>query len=169
MPFNLLKRYNQLLELASFDERERKKSLMAIFNRDIVENTNFKFEGKQIQPTPIDGEIKISTLYSHLTTVMIDKKTRAREFDLHRSLRLHWVKYHIDRNKTDNMLIFSVKEPEGFRTYIYDKTEKYVVVLEPLRDIDEYYLLSAYYLRGKDAKRNKFLKKYKKYRLDEVL
>lgn len=169
MPFNLLKKYNQLLELASFNPYERKKSLMGVFNQDIVENKNFKFEGKQINPTPVDGQIVIDTLFTHLTTVIVDKKTNKREFEMSRSQRLHWVKYHIDKKKTDNMLIFSVKEPNGNRTYIYDKDEKYVIVLEPLRKVNEYYLLTAYHLQGKDAKRNKFLKKYKKYRLDEVL
>ena len=135
MPYNLLKKYNQLLELSSLNEYQRKNSLMGIFNRDIVENTSFKFEKKAIHPTPIDGKIKIDTLYTHLTTVITDKKTQKREFDIHRSQRLHWVKYHIDKKKKDEMLIFSVKEPNGFRTYIYDKTEKYVIVLEPLTQL----------------------------------
>lgn len=65
------------------------------------------------------------------------------------------------------MLHFSVREPAGVRTYIYDKNEKYVVILEPLRRVDEYYLLTAYHLTGKDAKRNKILKKYKR-KLDEL-
>lgn len=64
---------------------------------------------------------------------------------------------------------YAIKEPNGFRTYIYDKTEKYVVVLEPLRKVNEYYLLTAYNLRGKDAKKNKFIRKYKMRRLNEVL
>ena len=51
------------------------------------------------------------------------------------------------------MLCFSVKEPEGIRTYIYDKNEKYVIVLEPKHKNTIYYLLTAYHLRGKDAKK----------------
>jgi len=66
------------------------------------------------------------------------------------------------------MLFFSVKEPEGVRTYIYDTDEKYVIILEPLRNINQYYLLTAYHLMGKDAKRDKILNKYKR-KLDEVL
>ena len=77
------------------------------------------------------------------------------------------MKFHIDESKDDDVLQFSVKEPEGVRTYIYDKTEKYVVVLEPLRKVNEYYLLTAYHLTGKDAKRNKILKKYKR-KLNEI-
>src|SRR3989339_1889123 len=112
MPLNLLKKYNQLLELTSFGERDRTASLLGIFNRDIATNNYFKFENKEIKPTPLDGEIKMSTLFSHLTTEIVDKETRKREFDIHRSSRLHWVKYHIDKSKKDNMLIFSVDEPE---------------------------------------------------------
>ena len=168
MPLNLLKRYNQLLELGAFNDHQRKQSLLGIFNRDFTNNPNLRFLQKQVTPTPADGEIKMDTLFTHLTTVIVDQATRKREFELQRSLRLHWVRFHIDGKKPDNMMIFSVKEPEGFRTYIYDKDEKYVVVLEPLRDRTSYYLLTAYYVTGKDAKRNKFEKKYKR-KLNEVL
>jgi len=168
MPFNLLKKYNQLLELAGFDELKRELSLKGVFNRDIVNNPNFIFRGKRILPTPDSGVIKMETLFKHLTTVIVDKNTRKREFDLYRSLRLHWVKFHIEEQKTENMLIFSVKEPEGVRTYIYDKDEKYVIILEPLRNKNEYYLLTAYYLSGKDSKRDKIVKKYNR-RLDNIL
>ena len=72
---------------------------------------------------------------------------------------------HIEK---DNMLVFSVKEPDGLRTYIFDKDENYVIVLEPLREKNEYYLLTAFHIRGKDAQRNKFGKKYAR-RLPETL
>ena len=108
----------------------------------------------------------METLYRHLTTVIVDDE-RCREFDVHRSQRLHWIKYHIEEKKTSDMLCFSVKEPRGIRTYIYDKDEKYVIVLEPKFNNTIYYLLTAYHLRGKDAKRNSILKKYKR-RLGEV-
>ena len=65
------------------------------------------------------------------------------------------------------MFLFSVKEPEGIRTYYYDADEKYVIVLEPLRCGDAYYLLTAYYIKGKDEKRNKIEKKYKR-KLDVI-
>lgn len=99
---------------------------------------------------------------------MVDKETRKREYDNNRAIRLHWVKYHLDNGKKENMYLFSVKEPEGYRTYLYDKDEKYVVVLEPLRNKNEYYLLTAYYLSGKDVKRDKIMAKYKKRRLNDV-
>lgn len=168
MPYNLLRKYNELLEIASFNENQRTNSLKGVFNRDIANNTQFTFQAKPINPTPKDGEIPMETLFSHLTTIIIDKETNKREFDIHRSIRLHWIRHHAEQRKKENMLIFSVKEPEGNRTYIYDKDEKYVIILEPLRNKNEYYLLTAYYLMGKDEKRDKMGRKYKR-RLPEVL
>lgn len=169
MPFNQIKKYASLLDITGMSPHERTISLKNIFNRDITQDyVNFKFKTKQITPTPLDGEITMDTLFRHLTTVIVDKKTRKREFDVHRSQRLHWIKYHIQETKKVNMLIYSTKEPNGYRTYIYDINEKYVIVLEPLRKREEYYLLTAYYVRGKDAKRNKFEKKYRR-RLGELL
>jgi hypothetical protein len=169
MPFNLMKKYNELLEIGAMSPVVRTKSLRAVFDRDISNNPNFSFRKKAIYPTPKeDGIVKMDILFDHLTKKVVDEKTKSREFDNDRSQRLHWIKYHIDENKLENVLIYSVKEPNGKRTYIYDKDEKYVVILEPLRSGDAYYLLTAYYVKGKDAKRNKFVKKYK-LRLDEVL
>lgn len=168
MPLNLLKIYNQHLDIGALQEHQRRQSLMGVFNRDFTNNINLKFRKKQISPTPADGKIEMDTLFTHLTTVIVDPATRKREFELERSIRLHWVKYHIDGSKIDNMLIFSVNEPEGIRTYIYDKDEKYVVVLEPLRDGKGYYLLTAFHVRGKDAQRDKFIKKYKR-KLDDIV
>lgn len=168
MPLNLLKKYNDLLDVGAYNQQQRKSSLQAVFNRDIAENAYFKFNKKRIQPTPLDGDIVMDTLFTHLTTVITNYNTKQREFDVQRAIRLHWVKHHIDFKKKENILHFSVKEPQGNRTYIYDKDEKYVIVLEPLRKVDEYYLLTAYHLTGRDAKRNKILKKYKR-RLTELL
>jgi hypothetical protein len=162
MPLNLLKIYNQLLEITAMNDAERKKSLKGIFNRDIVENPKFRFQNKSINPTPAEGQDSMDRLFTHLTTVITDKSINRREFDMPRSVRLHWLKYHIDQNKKDNMLIFSVDEPIGKRTYIYDKDEYYVIVLEPMRKKNEYYLLTAYYLEGKDKTRNKIMKKYER-------
>lgn len=167
MPLNLLKTYNDLLDFGAYNDYQRRQSLQGVFDRDFTNNPNLSFKDKPIQPTPKNGEIPMATLFSHLTTVVTDKATRQRTFDIVRSKRLHWVRFHIDNNKADDMLHFSVREPAGVRTYIYDKNEKYVVILEPLRRVDEYYLLTAYHLTGKDAKRNKILKKYKR-KLDEL-
>jgi hypothetical protein len=168
MALNLLKKYNQLLDIVALNDFQRKKSLRGIFVRDITDNPNFKFQTKQINPTPADGQDSMERLFTHLTTVITDKTTNGREFDPARSVRLHWIKYHIDENKTDNMYVFSVAEPFGTRTYIYDRDEQYVIVLEPLRTKSEYYLLTAYYLEGKDKAREKMMKKYRR-KLDDVV
>lgn len=168
MPFNLTKIYNALLDIISMSERQRTESLKRIFKRDF-EDSSAVFEGKPIHPTPQhDGELPMETLFRHLTTEMVDKTTRERVFEMERSKRLHWVRYHLDQKKQDNMLLFSVHEREGVRTYYYDKDENYVIVLEPRRDGESYYLLTAYHIRGKDAQRNKMEKKYKR-RLPKVL
>lgn len=165
MPFNLLKIYNQHLEIAHMNDFERKESLMRVFNRDIANNDNFIIFGKQITPTHEDGEIKMSTLFTHLTTEIIDKATKARGFDISRACRLHWVKHHIVNH--NQFIVFSVKEPEGIRTYLYNQVEKYVIILEPLRDGTSYYLITAYHLTGRDNKRDKIMKKQKR-KLDKV-
>ena len=66
------------------------------------------------------------------------------------------------------MLLFTVKEPEGLRTYLYDEDEKYVVVLEPRVSSNVYFLLSAHYIQGKDAQRDKMRKKYKR-KLNDII
>jgi hypothetical protein len=166
MPLNQIKAYNSLLDISGLAERDRKISLKAIFDRDITNNANFKFRSKTIQPTPKEGELKLETLFTHLTTVVVDYKTKKREYDLYRSQRLHWLKYHVEEKRKQGMLVFSAKDKGGIRTYIYDQAEHYVIVLEPLRKINEYYLLTAYHLRGKDNK--KIENKYKRRRLTEL-
>ncbi len=160
MPTNLLKKYNQLLELRALNEFQRQKSLLGIFNRDIVNNDNFSFRHKRLNPTPADGENAMQLLFRHLTTVITDKATRHREFEYKRSVRLHWIRFHVEESKKENVYVFSVDEPSGKRTYIYDKDEEYVIVLEPMRRKPEYYLLSAYHLDGKDLAREKMMRKY---------
>lgn len=163
MPFNLLKKYNDLLEIGAMSPRDRVKSLRGVFDRDIYNNPKFSFRKKPIYPTPKEnGDLKMNILFDHLTRREIDKETKSREFDNDRAQRLHWIRFHIEEKKRDEMLIYSVRERNGLRTYIYDKVENYVVILEPLRTLDAYYLLTAYPVKGKDAKRNKFVKKYKR-------
>ena len=54
-------------------------------------------------------------------------------------------------------------DPSAVPTHrLKDKDEKYVIVLEPLHYKDEYFLLTAYHLEGKDAARDKMVKKYKR-------
>lgn len=165
---NQIKIYNQLLDLLSLRERDRDVSLRKIFDRDIQNNPNFAFEKKQIHPTPKDdGQIALDVLFLHLTRTVDNMETKSRVFDIHRSARLHWIRYHVEKNKANNMLYFSTREPQGIKTYIYDIDERYVIVLEPLRNGLGYYLLSAHLLIGKDEKRDKILQKYKR-KLDTI-
>lgn len=160
--FNLTKKYNQLLELAMLAPEQRKQSLLRIFNRDIAQNDNFNFRSKKIYPITKEEQDRMETLFVHLTTEKVDYKENKREYDSFRSERLHWIKYHIEENKQDNMLIFSIDDVKyGIRTYIYDVIEKYVIILEPYRNGQSYYLITAYYLQGGGDK-NKIESKYKR-------
>lgn len=142
MPYNLLKKYNELLDLLGLPVERCIQSLKGIFKRDF-EESQATFNGKPVYPTPKNnGELPMLTLFTHLTTEMTDKFR-------------------------DNMLLFSVNEPEGIRTYCYDEDENYVIILEPNRDKTFYYLLTAYPVRGKDKARNKIRKKYRR-KLAEV-
>jgi hypothetical protein len=165
MPTNLLKVYPALLEIDHLDETQRTASLMGVFNRDIGENTDIIFRTKKINPTKGE-EDAMAILFKHLTTKIIDEKTRERTFEFQRSKRLHWIKYHLDENKKQNVLIFSVIDPEGIRTYIFDQDQNYVIILEPYRSKTEYYLITAYYLEGRNSEKIK--KKYNR-RLSEVV
>ncbi|MDY5356776.1 MAG: hypothetical protein SPG52_02385 [Candidatus Cryptobacteroides sp.] len=84
----------------------------------------------KLKPIPAEGEDTMERFFRHLTTVITDKATRQREYDPSRSVRLHWVRYHLEERKNDNM--------------------------------DEYYLLTAYYMEGKDNARNRMAKKWKR-------
>lgn len=170
MPLNLTKRYNHLLDLIGMAERQRNESLRRVFNRDIQNNPAFFFNGRPIYPTPREnGLIAMENLFNHLTRKEVDSDTHHREFDLGRSQRMHWIRHHVEQRKTTNMLYFSVDEPRCVRTYIYDIDEEYVIVLEPLRNKNAYYLLTAYHLEGKDRARNKIINKYNRRRLDYLL
>lgn len=167
---NLTKTYNDHLDIIGMDERTRTSSLWRIFNRDIIANPRFTFRGKPILPTPKEnGEIAMGNLFNHLTRKMEHDAERHRVFDMDRSVRLHWIRHHIEEQKQRQMLYFSVAEPAGKRTYIYDIDEQYVIVLEPRRNGTAYYLLTAYHLQGKDATRNKIMAKYQKRRLRNIL
>lgn len=167
MPFNQLKKYNQLLELNSYTEKQRIVCLRQIYDRDIVPEKRIIFRKKPLNPTPHENKIDLDRHFYHLTTKTVDEKTKQREYDKDRCERLHWVKFHIEEKKKEDVLVFSVKEPQGIRTYIYDSIEKFVVVLEPLRKVEEYYLLTAYLVQGRDKERDKFMKKYKR-KLDTI-
>lgn len=151
MPFNLLKCYNECLELESLTENQRSESLRKIFNRDFIMYQN-KFKHKNIIPTPKDGEDTMGTLFNHLTRCKDSVSANGeRLFDIHRSKRIHWIRYHFE-NRVDSVCIFSVQEKDGIRTYIFNKDESYVIVLEPKKD-NYYFLITAYHLKGGDKRK----------------
>lgn len=174
MPLNLTIKYPRLLDVGQYNEYERKESLMRIFKRDIEENINFQFRKKAIRPTKKEGEAPMQTLYRHLTTKEDKdekgKKLGTRTFEMARSIRLHWIKVHVDENTKSEIEVFSYEDRiEGkdvIRTYIYDKTNEYVVILEPQRNKLDYYLLTAYYLNEPGGKKQ--IEKKLKRKLDEV-
>ncbi len=167
--FNILKQYNDLLELNYLSPHERTRSLKEIFDRDIRNNSSFKFRQKTIRPIKTDGEPDLDTLFQHLTRRLTEKtdikgreyKSRS-EFDMKRSERLHWIWHHIQEK--EEIKIFSVKDRvrgrDKIRTYLFDEQEKYAIVLEPYRNTEDYYLLSAYYLEKKFGGPETIMKKY---------
>ena len=160
MPFNSIKKYPELLELMHLGERERKKDLRDIFDRDITDNPSFIFNKKVIRPTKKDGQIDLGNVFNHLITEDFfeegkdGKKIKRRQFESHRAHRLHWLKTHVDNN-IKNLELFSVEERDQrkrkniVRTYILNLEEKYVVILEPQNSNQDYYLITAYYLNKK--------------------
>lgn len=174
MPLNLTKKYHHLLDVGQYNEYQRKESLMRIFKRDIEDNLNFKFRVKQIRPTKIEGESPMQTLFHHLTTKEDKddkgKKLGTRSFEMARSIRLHWIKVHTEEKTNHDIVVFSYEDRiEGkdiIRTYIYNKTHEYVVILEPQRSNLDYYLLTAYHLNEPGGKKQ--IEKKMKKKLDEV-
>jgi hypothetical protein len=155
MPTNLLKVYNQLLELLYPSLPENIGSLYRVFNRDFC-NVAIHCRGTRVEPTPAQGEDNMQRLFRHLTTVITDEKTKKREFESARSIRLHWIRYHLEGKAPEKLLGFKVQDEN--RVYLLDKVERYVVILEPLRNVSAYYLLTAYPLEPASFK--KILKKY---------
>jgi hypothetical protein len=177
MPTNLLKVYPQLLELGHLTEYQRTESLKNVFKRDIEDNPHLNFRTKIIRP--IKGEEPAMViLFKHLTCEEIqeegeDGKTfPKRVFEMTRSQRLHWIRFHLEEKKIDNVLVFSVEERDQkkrqdiIRTYIYDVEQKYLIVLDPQRSLKDYYLVTAYYLNKEYGEKK--IKKMIKKRLPEV-
>lgn len=173
MPTNLLRRYPEFLEILHLFERDRTTTLRKIFDRDIENNTSLNFRSKIIRPIKRDGQIDMDTLFEHLITEEIEieessgYKYKKREFEPDRSIRLHWIKYHIEENKSDRFKVFSIDERDQKRrtnvikTYLWDIEQKYIIVLEPQKSNRDYYLLSAHYL-NKDYGVKQMKKKFKR-------
>ena len=170
MDFNTLKKYPDLLDLAYLTVPQRNESLKKIFRRDIEDNPTFNFRTKIIRPIKKEGQIPMEVLLHHLTTKddkdEKGKKLGSRSFEMARSQRLHWVKFHIEEQKKEDVDVFSFKDRVNgksiIRTYIYDLKQEYVIILEPQKSGLDYFLLTAYYLNepgGKNQIENKRKKK----------
>jgi hypothetical protein len=162
MPLNLTKTYNSLLDMVYPTIHKNVNSFRLVFNRDFIELGEIQFRGKKIKPTTSsDGEDSMDRLFTHLTTIVTDKKTKKREFESDRSIRIHWVRYHIEEKIKEKVIVFSIKDEN--RTYILNQDERYVVILEPLRNGTDFYLLSAYPLQPSSYKNimNRFEKRGK--------
>jgi len=155
MPTNLIIRYNQLLELAYLTPAQRTVSLGGVFRRDFEEKAaELAFRSQRVYPIPGE-EDNLKRLFRHLTTVVVDHATGKREYEAERSERLHWVRVHILEQITTPCLVFYAEDPEGERLYIFNEAERYVVVLQPLRKVDAFYLLTAYRLEPRNMKKIK--------------
>lgn len=179
MAINYIKKYNALLELNHLNERDRKISLKAIFDRDIADNQNFSFNSKIIRPLKKEDKIDVESLFKHLTYKTEDetdnkgKVIQTRDFfDFERSKRLHWILPHVESKIPDVINVFSainrVRGKDVIRTYIHNIQEDYIIILEPQRSGQDYYFITAYYLEKKYGGLNMIKNKYKN-KLDEVL
>lgn len=158
MPSNLLKIYNKHLEMLYGSMAQNIASLRAVFNRDFS-GANFLFKDHPIKPTTAEnGEDSMDRLFRHLTTVIVDQATKHREFEVERSIRIHWIKHLIMNWHNNNIVIFKI--PDENRIYLLDKNEKYVIVFEPLRNGTAVFLLTAYKLEPSRYKN--LMRKYEK-------
>ena len=128
MPFNLLKKYPELLEILHMNEHQRKESLMRIYKRDIEDNPNFKFREKQIYPTKSDGVADMGRQFTHLTCEEAKETDEngnllpaKRVFEKDRSQRLHWINHHIQELSSENIEVFSVTERDQKNAAILPK------------------------------------------------
>lgn len=173
MPLNLIKRYPQLLELSHLSEHARNLSLRGIYDRDHQSAPTPVFRLRAIRPLKgIDTPPDIDIVFRHLITEEVPLPTggRKREFDIHRSQRLHWIRFHLDERRPDLINVFSAEDwkdgKRRVRTYILDSAERYVVILEPFRKQPDYYLVTAFFLEPRNLKK---MKQRAKRKLPDVL
>jgi hypothetical protein len=148
MPANLIKTYNQLLDLLYPTFKKNLESIRKVFDRDFTPG-DISFNTYPVSPAPKEGQDKMEILFSHLTTEVIDEATRKRTFEQSRAVRLHWVRYHLEESKQFN----AYEVDEDNKVYIVNKAEKYVVILEWLRNKTRFYLLTAYPLYPNNYKK----------------
>ena len=173
---NLIKQYPDLLELVYYTEGQRQQSLQRIFVRDIEENEEFKFQNRRIRPIKgQEAESDMAILFRHLTTHEIEVTEEGRTFvrrifEMERSVRLHWIKHHVESTNPEVIEVFSTEDRSQtgknvIRTYIFDEKQRYVIVLEPYRKHPDYYLITAYHLEERNLKK---MKNKMKRRLDKI-
>ncbi len=178
MAINIIKRYSDFLELNHYSSSQKTASLKTIFDRDIGDNVNFKFKNKIIRPLKKEDVIDVESLFKHLThrtDRTKDKKGKViisrSIFDVERSKRLHWISPHLKGKITDEVKIFSsnnrIRGKNVIRTYIYNVTQDYVIILQPQRSKLDYYFITAYYLEKKYGGPKMINNKYKN-KLEEV-
>lgn len=177
MPTNFLKTYPDLLELSYLTQPQRTISLLGIFKRDFEDNPALNFRSKKIRPLKGD-QPPMELLFRHLTTEELTERDETgrnytkRVFEMDRSQRMHWIRFHLEERKPENLQVFSVEERDQkhrmdiIRTYIYDNKQKYVIVLDPQRSKKDYYLVTAYYLNKELGEKK--MKKLVKRKLPEL-
>lgn len=157
MPSNLLKHYNDRLDMLYPSLNENIQSFRRVYDRDFS-GFQFSFRAYPIHPTPAEDEDTMDRVFRHLTTVIVDESTRKREFETARSIRIHWVKHHLEERNPEILNVFTVLDER--RVYVLDTTERYVIVLEPFRSEQAFFLLTAYHLE--DSRYRNLMKKCKK-------
>lgn len=172
MATNYLKIFNQHLEINHLTEYQRSVSLQAIFDRDIADNEVFNFQTKIIRPLKKEDKYDVASLFKHLTHRTDEEKDKKgviikkRDvFDFERSKRLHWVLPHINQKVIDNVDVFSaysrIDGKNVIRTFIHNKNEDYILILEPQKSGLDYYFITAYYLEEKYGGLKMIKQKYK--------
>jgi hypothetical protein len=153
---NLTKIYSALLDFLGLSDIQRTQSLKRIFVRDIEENEYLIFKTKRVHP--IKGEEpQMQNTFTHLTTHSIDVREengntyKKRVYENERSVRLHWVCPHIQEGISDALEVFSVDDGDKIRTYIYNRVQRYVVILEPRKNGQTYFLITAYILESRNV------------------
>ncbi len=160
MPFNLSKAYADLLDIGYLPEQARRKSLRGIFDRDFQQGQTLSMRGKPVYPLPHAAPVDLDPVFWHLISCTVPGDKTKRDYESERACRLHWVKPHLEETVPDPLLVFETDEGGEDRLYILNKKEKYLVVLNPLRKVEGYYLLTAYHL-GDDSLR-KMMRKYER-------
>ena len=153
------------MEILHLTPTQRNTSLKGVYQRDIEDNPHLKFRDKQIYPIKSNGKIDMERQFIHLTCEEVQEKDEKgrllppkRVFEKDRSQRLHWIKHHINESSPNKITVFEIterdtkKRADVTKTYIYDKEQKYVIVLENQKK-DSYYLLTAYFLNKPHGKK----------------